>query len=140
MIHRKQLNRWTVVVGALIVEQEAAPPRSRGGRRTRSGSSRPAGTRKRRRAGGRSAGRRIPSEALASEAGADPALTEALRSWRLVEARRRRIPAFRIFSNRVLLALALERPRDEGGLLSVKGVGPKLVESYGDALLEILRG
>ena len=65
-------------------------------------------------------------------------VVEALREWRLAEAKKRRIPAFRIFSNRVLLALAEARPSSEEELLAVKGVGDMLLRKYGERLLSIL--
>src|SRR5205085_5801531 len=40
----------------------------------------------------------------------DSRLEEALRTWRLKEAQRRGLPAFRIFTDKVLKALAAERP------------------------------
>jgi DNA topoisomerase III len=70
--------------------------------------------------------------------GAPPALVGRLRAWRLEEARRRRVPAFRIFGDRALLALAEARPSTEAGLLAVPGLGPKLVERHGAALLKLL--
>ncbi len=70
--------------------------------------------------------------------GAPPALVARLRAWRLEEARRRRVPAFRIFGDRTLFALAEARPADEGGLLAVPGLGPKLVQRYAEALLKVL--
>ncbi len=63
---------------------------------------------------------------------------EALRNWRLAEARRRRVPAFMILSNRVLLGIAVIRPQDEETLLSVKGVGPAIARKHGPAILEIV--
>jgi DNA topoisomerase-3 len=70
--------------------------------------------------------------------GAPPELVARIRAWRLEEARRRRIPAFRIFGDRTLFALAESRPGNEGELLAVSGLGPKLVERYGDALLKLV--
>ncbi len=66
------------------------------------------------------------------------ALYEALKAWRLGEARRRRTPAFRIMSNKTLQAIAHVRPVDEDDLLAVHGVGPTLIKKYGKALLQIL--
>jgi DNA topoisomerase-3 len=71
---------------------------------------------------------------------APAALVSALRDWRLAEARRRRVPAFHILSNRYLMAIAEARPRDESALAAVKGMGPKRVRDYGEAILEIVRG
>jgi DNA topoisomerase-3 len=70
---------------------------------------------------------------------ASPELVAALREWRLAEARRRRVPAFRILSNRSLTAIAETRPRDEAGLLRVNGMGPKRIERFGETILEIVR-
>jgi superfamily II DNA helicase RecQ len=49
------------------------------------------------------------------------------------------MPAFRIFGDRTLFALAAARPASEGELLGVPGLGPKLVERYGRVLMELLR-
>ncbi len=85
---------------------------------------------------------RTPSRAAgdveAEGGGAPPELVARIRAWRLEEARRRRIPAFRIFGDRTLFALAESRPESEGQLLAVTGVGPKLVQRYGEALLKIV--
>ncbi|HYH45070.1 MAG TPA: ATP-dependent DNA helicase RecQ, partial [Thermoanaerobaculia bacterium] len=76
--------------------------------------------------------------ALSGEAPVD--VVAALRAWRLAEARRRQIPAFRILTDRTLHALAAARPRDEQGLLDVPGIGPTLVRTYGRELLGLLSG
>ncbi|BDG04522.1 hypothetical protein AMOR_35180 [Anaeromyxobacter oryzae] len=70
---------------------------------------------------------------------ADVALFEALREWRAGEARSRGVPAFVVFSDATLAELARARPVTEDALLEVKGVGPKKLGEYGDALLAILR-
>jgi len=92
---------------------------------------------------GRSAGKLPAAAAAARPASADavPAhLWTALRAWRSGEAKRRRVPAFRILSDRVLIAVALEQPRDEEGLLAISGIGPTIVSKYGDALLRLVGG
>jgi DNA topoisomerase III len=81
---------------------------------------------------------RVPHEPDSDGAGAPPELVARIRAWRLEEARRRRIPAFRIFGDRTLFALAASRPESEGALLAVPGLGPKLVERYGEALLKLV--
>jgi DNA topoisomerase-3 len=65
-------------------------------------------------------------------------LVARLRAWRLAEARRRGVPAFRIFPDRTLFALAEARPANEDTLMAVTGVGPRLVRLYGPALLKLL--
>jgi len=78
------------------------------------------------------------SEPDADGTGAPPELVARLRAWRLDEARRRRVPAFRIFGDRTLFALAASRPGSEGALLAVPGLGPKLVQRYGESLLKLV--
>jgi DNA topoisomerase-3 len=58
----------------------------------------------------------------------DPRLEAALRGWRLVEARRRGVPAFRIFSDRTLRALATSHPVTTQELLAVPGIGTSTVD------------
>ncbi|MEM8934530.1 MAG: HRDC domain-containing protein, partial [Acidobacteriota bacterium] len=69
---------------------------------------------------------------------ASPELLDALRAWRLGEARRRRIPAFRILTNRTLDAIASANPRSDDELLAVRGVGPRLLEQFGPDLLQLI--
>ncbi len=69
-----------------------------------------------------------------------PGLVETLRAWRKGEAQRRRVPAFRILTDRALTALAARRPRSEVELYEVTGIGPTIVEKYGQDLLAIVRG
>jgi DNA topoisomerase III len=71
-------------------------------------------------------------------AGASNALFEALRAWRLAEAKRFGIPAFRVMNDRTLLGVAAAIPVDEDALLKVAGVGPGLSRRYGAALLSIV--
>ncbi|HKV09289.1 MAG TPA: ATP-dependent DNA helicase RecQ, partial [Thermoanaerobaculia bacterium] len=67
-----------------------------------------------------------------------PHLVETLKAWRKSEAQRRRVPAFRILTDRALTALAAERPRSEADLLNVPGIGPTIVEKYGREILGML--
>ncbi|MCG8592009.1 MAG: DNA topoisomerase 3 [Proteobacteria bacterium] len=93
-------------------------------------------TRSPRQARSRGAG---PRDLRESAGDAPPGLVHALQEWRRVEAKQRRIPAFRILKNTVLLELAAAKPRTADELMAVKGMGPKLVEKYGERLLAILR-
>ena len=68
----------------------------------------------------------------------DAPLEEALRAWRLEEARKKRIPAFRIFSDRVLRAIAEERPTNLSDLTAIPGVGLKLAEKFGKHIFRIV--
>ena len=77
-------------------------------------------------------------KAVALETGDDLGL--ALRGFRTAEAKRLGVPAFRIFTDRTLAALASERPADEEELLAIGGVGQALVKRYGKAILALIRG
>jgi DNA topoisomerase-3 len=67
-----------------------------------------------------------------------PALLAALKAWRLEEARRRGVPAFQVFTDRSMKAIAANRPRNEEELLNLHGVGPRLVKKYGGKVLKIV--
>jgi DNA topoisomerase III len=87
----------------------------------------------------RGASREGVSRAASSRASADaPPLERALRAWRLGEAKKRRVPAFRILTDRTLQGIASAAPRTEGELLGVAGMGPSLMQKYGRALLAIV--
>jgi DNA topoisomerase-3 len=72
------------------------------------------------------------------EADADPELVEALRGWRLEEARKKRWPAYTVLQNRALMAIAATKPGDRDQLLAIPGVGPTTVKRFGGALLRIV--
>ncbi|MBK9968376.1 MAG: RecQ family ATP-dependent DNA helicase [Holophagales bacterium] len=71
--------------------------------------------------------------------GALPALVDALRRWRLEEAKKHRLPAFRILTDLTLLDIAARRPRSETELAAIGGIGPSRMERYGARILEIVR-
>jgi RecQ family ATP-dependent DNA helicase len=68
----------------------------------------------------------------------DEVIEKALRSWRLAEARRLGVPAFRIFTDRALSALVDLRPNTNGELLAVPGIGLRIAERYGNEIRRIL--
>lgn len=72
--------------------------------------------------------------------GALPALVDALRRWRLGEAKKHRLPAFRILTDLTLLDVAARRPRTEAELAEISGIGPSRLARYGARLLELVRG
>jgi DNA helicase-2/ATP-dependent DNA helicase PcrA len=69
---------------------------------------------------------------------ADRALIDELKAWRRDTARAVGKPAFVVFHDRTLEALAAARPTDRDSLLAVPGVGPAKVEQYGDDLLALV--
>ena len=61
-----------------------------------------------------------------------------LKAWRAVLAKKQGVPAFRIMSDRVLLAIADDQPRTAAELLEIPGIGIKMVEKYGAQIYRIL--
>ncbi|WP_315941245.1 DNA helicase RecQ [Deinococcus sp. Marseille-Q6407] len=72
-------------------------------------------------------------------AAAQPAF-EALREWRAQEAKAQGMPAYIIFDNKTLAAIAALRPSSLATLGTVSGVGAKKLEQYGQAVLDVLGG
>jgi superfamily II DNA helicase RecQ len=83
---------------------------------------------------------RASLEAVADQelAPADRPLFEELVTWRRDVARASGVPAFVVFDNKTLRAMAGARPSSNSALLDVAGVGPTKLERYGAALLEIV--
>ena len=69
---------------------------------------------------------------------ADPAVYQALKTWRSATARASGVPAFVIFHDTTLAAVAEAKPRDRGSLLALPGMGPVKANRYGDALLAVV--
>lgn len=63
---------------------------------------------------------------------------EALRSWRLEEAREKDVPAFVVFTDATLIAIAEARPRSLDELGDLAGVGSAKLERYGESVLNII--
>ena len=65
---------------------------------------------------------------------------EALRSWRAGVAREHQLPAYVIFHDATLAAMAREAPTTIDALAGISGVGAKKLEAYGAAILSVLNG
>ena len=69
---------------------------------------------------------------------AQEALVDALKAWRLQQAREREVPAYVVFTDATLDALAEAMPTDIDGLLAISGIGPDKAGRYGDDILALL--
>ncbi len=65
-------------------------------------------------------------------------LFEQLRAWRAEQAREQSVPAYIVFGDATLRAVAVERPASEADLSTITGIGAKKLESYGAMLLEVV--
>ena len=63
---------------------------------------------------------------------------QALKKWRLSIARANDVPAFVVFNDKTLHAIAHDRPDDKRSLLNVSGVGPAKAEQYGEEVLRLV--
>ena len=78
----------------------------------------------------------LPDGALGSNP--DPAVFTALKEWRSQAARAANVPAYVIFHDTTLAAVAERRPTDRDALLAIPGLGPVKAERYGEALLRVV--
>jgi DNA helicase-2/ATP-dependent DNA helicase PcrA len=70
----------------------------------------------------------------------DEATFEALRVWRLAVAGANNVPAYVVFTDATLTAIAEKTPESSGKLASISGVGARKLERYGKDVLAILGG
>jgi superfamily II DNA helicase RecQ len=82
---------------------------------------------------------RTPAVSLPTT-GPSASLVAALRAWRLQQAKQLRVPAFRVLTNRALVAIAEARPGTTASLRAVTGVGPKLLQTYGAQIVALCDG
>jgi DNA helicase-2/ATP-dependent DNA helicase PcrA len=61
-----------------------------------------------------------------------------LREWRRQEAADQQLPAYCVFTDATLIAIAETRPRSIGELIKVQGLGPTKADRYGEHLLAII--
>ena len=87
---------------------------------------------------GSSAGTGTGGEADAPLTGEALQRFEALRALRAEIARADKVPAYVVFHDRTLRALALTAPTDAASLAAVPGVGPAKLDRYGARFLEVL--
>jgi len=53
-------------------------------------------------------------------------------------AREKNAPAYVIFSDRVLMEMVSQKPRNASELLALNGVGPQKLEQYGALFLAVI--
>ncbi|MFC9561158.1 DNA helicase RecQ [Agromyces sp. NPDC056965] len=65
-------------------------------------------------------------------------LFEQLRTWRAGEAKEQGVPAYIVFGDATLRAVAVARPASLADLDGITGIGAKKREAYGEALLSVV--
>jgi ATP-dependent DNA helicase RecQ len=69
----------------------------------------------------------------------DDTLFQTLRAWRLEQARTQKVAPYVIFHDSHLRAIAAHRPATLETLSELKGIGPRKLELYGAAVIELVR-
>jgi DNA helicase-2/ATP-dependent DNA helicase PcrA len=70
----------------------------------------------------------------------DEELFERLREWRTRVATEQKVPAYVVFTDATLTALAERRPGRTEELAAIAGIGPRKLGLYGDAVLALIAG
>ncbi|WP_442910962.1 ATP-dependent DNA helicase UvrD2 [Kitasatospora sp. NBC_01266] len=70
----------------------------------------------------------------------DEGLYERLREWRSARAREQGVPAYVVFTDATLMAIAEDAPTSTGELSLISGVGAMKLDKYGAAVLSLCAG
>ncbi|MEU9164338.1 ATP-dependent DNA helicase UvrD2 [Streptomyces sp. NPDC048424] len=70
----------------------------------------------------------------------DEGLYERLREWRAGQSREQGLPAYCVFTDKTLMAIAEAAPTEPGELSMISGVGGRKVDRYGAEVLAICAG
>ena len=69
----------------------------------------------------------------------DEALFSVLKTWRSQEGAARSVPLYMVAGNKTLEALSTNKPTTLNQLKTVSGIGPKMLERYGEELVGLVR-
>ena len=88
-------------------------------------------------------GVRTPPRPPAPAARVRPPITggptsDRLKSWRMTRAKTDGVPAYVVFHDRTLEAIAERMPRDREDLATISGIGPTKLDRYGDEVLAVV--
>lgn len=69
----------------------------------------------------------------------DDELLAQLKDWRLRTAKELKVPAYVVFTDNTLIAIAESLPTDEAALVAIPGIGARKLEQFGSDVLELVR-
>ena len=69
----------------------------------------------------------------------DEQLLAQLKEWRLATSKELGVPAFVVFTDNTLIAIAETMPGDEAALVAIPGIGARKLEQYGPDVLALVR-
>jgi len=70
----------------------------------------------------------------------DEELFDRLRAWRSAQAREQRLPAYCVFTDATLVAIAEMRPADARALVTIPGIGQTKATRYGGDVVALCAG
>lgn len=70
----------------------------------------------------------------------DDELLEALRAWRKERSTELKVPAYVVFTDATLTAIAEQKPGDDAALVAIPGIGAAKLERFGADVLSLVRG
>lgn len=69
----------------------------------------------------------------------DDELLAQLKEWRLKTSKEMGVPAYVVFTDNTLIAIAESLPTDDAALTAIPGIGARKLEQFGEAVLELVR-
>jgi len=70
----------------------------------------------------------------------DEDLLSALKDWRLRTSKEMSVPAYVVFTDNTLIAIAETLPTDDAALVAIPGIGARKLEQYGPDVLAMVKG
>ncbi len=70
----------------------------------------------------------------------DVELLDRLKEWRSATAEEQQVPAYVVFTDATLTAIAEQRPADSAALVAIAGIGASKLEKFGSEVLALLAG
>jgi DNA helicase-2/ATP-dependent DNA helicase PcrA len=69
----------------------------------------------------------------------DEELLGQLKEWRLRTSTEMKVPAYVVFTDNTLIAIAESLPTDTAALVAIPGIGPRKLEQFGEDVLDMVR-
>ncbi|MGV0799156.1 HRDC domain-containing protein, partial [Mycolicibacterium elephantis] len=70
----------------------------------------------------------------------DEELLAQLKDWRLRTSKEMNVPAYVVFTDNTLIAIAETLPADDAALVAIPGIGARKLEQYGPDVLALVKG
>jgi DNA helicase-2/ATP-dependent DNA helicase PcrA len=67
-------------------------------------------------------------------------LLAQLKEWRLETSKAMKVPAYVVFTDNTLIAIAETLPSDDAALVAIPGIGARKLEQFGPGVLALVRG